>query len=284
MSNAWRFASLGQSVAELDLAYLPTGILGDGVDTAGSERPYFEIPDGNVNTEGSKTEIEPSLSADCGGIILTVIDDLSDSSVDNRILARLYTGGVGVETAWGWINVAGLPIGHQVYVPGFWPAGTRLSLAFKTVTGNRNPRIIPIFIPADVQYFSASPAEDIGFGANSDGTAGSTGFSPNAKTAWTQLVAATTNDLAALIVGINAAAGSIANNSFLFDIGIGAGGAETVLIGDIAVKFDSTEKIYWHSPQTYLVDVPAGSRLSFRCQCTSIAVGFGCSLTGVRPA
>lgn len=103
---------------------------------------------------------------------------------------------------------------------------------------------------------------------NSSGTAVNPGTTANAKGAWVQLIASTVHDYKALILGLSFSGGSSGTDSYLFDIGVGAAGSEQIVVPDFWAGCDNTAFVHNASPE-FPVNVPAGSRIAVRCQCTT---------------
>ena len=89
-----------------------------------------------------------------------------------------------------------------------------------------------------------------------------TNASAHTKGAWTQLVASTAADADVLILSVACATAST-NTAALIDIGIGASGAESTVIPDLAVGGASGNADYW---LVLPIKIPAGSRLAARSQ------------------
>jgi hypothetical protein len=89
--------------------------------------------------------------------------------------------------------------------------------------------------------------------------------SAHTKGAWTELVASTSANSSLLIIGVNAFASTI-DTSTLLDIGAGASGSESVLVGDIAVGGHATVNTnvscYFGLP----IKIASGTRVSARIQ------------------
>ena len=86
--------------------------------------------------------------------------------------------------------------------------------------------------------------------------------SAHTKGAWVQLVASTAANADVLILNV-ACAANATNTAALIDVGIGASGAETVIIPNLAVG-GSDGNGSWYI--TLPVKIPAGSRLAARSQ------------------
>ena len=86
--------------------------------------------------------------------------------------------------------------------------------------------------------------------------------SAHTKGAWTQMVASTAANADVLILNVLSALGNT-NTAALIDVGIGASGAETVVIPNLAVG-GADGNGFWYI--TLPVKIPAGSRLAARSQ------------------
>jgi hypothetical protein len=282
---ATKYGLSWSNIPAVDLAYLPYSLMTDGLAAATSVRTAISASCVTANTEGTKVELDPSLSSNCSGVIMTFRTATGVSGTNGAARVSLYTGGSGSEVLWATVEIGNNIIGHQLFIPGSWPAGTRLSFSLKSAV-SRTLTVVPNYITEDVQYFSTSPAELMGLTTNnatSRGEALATPAAVNTKGAWTQITASTTNALKALVVGMDSTDTTITACNMLVDVGIGGAGAETVLIPDITLLWSSTEQVTWVTPQTYLVDVPAGSRLSMRYAASNITNSpIDGSLTGIR--
>jgi hypothetical protein len=87
----------------------------------------------------------------------------------------------------------------------------------------------------------------------------------HAKGAWTQLLASSSADASLIVIGVNNFTTN-ADTSSLLDIGTGASGSETVLIGDIAIGGHATLNA---NVSTYIpipIRVASGTRIAARIQ------------------
>lgn len=89
------------------------------------------------------------------------------------------------------------------------------------------------------------------------------GGSANTKGSWTEIVASTSVDTVCMTMNTTASIGSNGvDTRCLVDIGIGAAGAETVVIPNIAVGNKSSSAAGWMFP----IFIPKGTRVAFRSQ------------------
>lgn len=99
--------------------------------------------------------------------------------------------------------------------------------------------------------------------ANSRGTSINVAGSANTKGAWTQLIASTAFQAAGIIIrlGKNTALADI-----LVDIGVGGSGSERVIVENLLITGRDDVAAAYQLP----VVIPAGSRLTARCQASSV--------------
>jgi hypothetical protein len=116
--------------------------------------------------------------------------------------------------------------------------------------------------------------------ANSGGVTVTASGSADTKGSYTQLIAATTFEYAALTITITHVNPTIA---FLVDIAIGAAASEVVLIPDIFLPRGWTDSTITPIRFTLPIAVPAGSRVSARCAGTTGGLGIRVSAVGVAP-
>lgn len=167
--------------------------------------------------------------------------------------------------------------GHFCYTfPVNIPAGTRIAVRSQC-KGTNNPSV-RIQLLASAGSFQPHLAGAVAtFGANtadSGGTAIDPGAVLNTKGAWTQIAAATDSAIKAIVmaIGQQAILNRASANNWLLDIGIGAAGAETVIIADYAlVAFNDS----YTTPQPSVsplipVDIPAGARIAARIQASNV--------------
>jgi len=116
-------------------------------------------------------------------------------------------------------------------------------------------------------------------GANTSTSRGTTltaGSPAHTKGEWAQLVASTSEDVAAILVVLNKP--SNASGTFLVDIGTGPDQSETVKIANI--PFQGTGAGAAAGTAAYLIHlkIPAGTRIVARCQASSASYTVDCLL------
>jgi len=104
--------------------------------------------------------------------------------------------------------------------------------------------------------------------ADSGGTGVDPGGSANTKGAWSELTAATSFDIGALLVVVGTRANSAvdASHEQLLDIGVGAASSEVVVLPDMALRASAVTDLYQPEFGFYFVDIDAGSRIAARSE------------------
>lgn len=102
---------------------------------------------------------------------------------------------------------------------------------------------------------------DIGTNTATSGATSVTGGAANTKGAWAQLVASTTFSASGIVIEANQSS----QQSLLFDIGIGASSSEVACISNVLLASNATNPNSIQ-PTWWPIQIPAGSRISARCQ------------------
>jgi len=92
-----------------------------------------------------------------------------------------------------------------------------------------------------------------------------TGATPNTKTAYTQLFAATTYDVYGFWLYVSGTSNSAAIANFLLDIAIGAGGSEQIILPDFQIGWRTAPGAGFHGDFIPLF-IPRGTRIAARLQ------------------
>jgi hypothetical protein len=230
---------------------------------------------GTANTKGAYAVLSAATPFDAHMIVVmiddisTVIDYLLDiavgaAGVEFVILPNLYVGG-----GTGSINY-----GAIYQFPVQIPKGVRLTARIQASTLSSVARVSCLLMQQ-----SFSPGQPLGrvdaYGANtatSGGVSVDPGGTANTKGAYSQIIASTTHDMAAMCLAVgNQKNGTRASQSWLTDIAIGAAGAEQVLISNYSMNCSTSPDIV--TPQTsplLPVSIPAGTRLAVRTQSDGI--------------
>lgn len=124
-------------------------------------------------------------------------------------------------------------------------------------------------LPTEIALFEGVGA----LTASSAGTSITSSGSANTKGSWTQLIAATTRDAAFVVVNpiLN---GGASNISYGIDIGVGGAGSENPVITNFPAFFSPSQQVFAASA-ILPVRIPAGSRVSARCQSSGLSAAIG---------
>lgn len=151
------------------------------------------------------------------------------------------------------------------FIPLSIPAGARIALRAQALVGND---LLVGNMMLHAAAFGTPPpfrrAASYGAGANSGGVV-VTNSSANVAGSWFEVTSSTTSPHKALMVAMGMVP-AVSSNDCCFDIGIGASGSEQVLIPGIPNTANTNlgftgSNLY---SELFLVNVPAGSRLSAR--------------------
>lgn len=158
--------------------------------------------------------------------------------------------------------------GNTIYVPVSVPAGSRLAGKSSSATGTVRCALQGVAMGS----LPVPPCQfGVGYGGSGNtGTQVDPGTTANTKGSWQQITASTSfhHKFIALTLnsGNNAA---LTNANFLIDIGVGAGGSETVIYENLSMIQGGNEDRMnppWFG--FFPCDIPAGSRLAVRAQST----------------
>lgn len=263
--NGTSFVVISSSgVVDASVQYIGS-LLPDQVDTASSVRNSFTLTASATPHAGTPTwtEIDPSLSAASSGLYINIQSAVSSSAADSSALFEIATGASGAEAVW-----ATVPVGYReagsFRVPGHLNAGTRVAMRCRSA-------IASLAVVTTVSFLSEKSTAlgvPVTYGAStatSHGVALTTPVSLNTKSAWTPITTSTTAVHNALFIGVQAnGSTNMSSTGVLVDIGIGATGAETVLVSDLFYAGNTQERYAERSPVNYGVDIPSGSQLSAR--------------------
>lgn len=245
-----------------------TGVsLAPTVTSVGSASPN------NFSTPGAWLPIDASLSSDAGGITLAASVATFVSGANSSTLLQIGVGAASSEVVWATIPVGNMPIASSITVPGFIPAGSRVSV-----------RVLSSAVTLKSVTFAYSFLPDLGLGApimigpdatDAQGLGLTYAGSINTPSGWAELTASSSADIDVLTICSQAGGDqSMASSGVIVDIAVGAISSETV-VASVSYITRDTEYIFATSPTTMaLADtIPAGSRISARYQTGSSTQG-----------
>lgn len=238
------------------------------LDSSNSRGTALTVP-GSNNTKGAYLQLVASTGIAAGKIIVGAeLGGLSDNLVDIAIGAAsseqvilpdlVFSGRSELFNAY----VFDIPI----------PAGTRVAARYQTSNTTTGTLYLTVHLLGGHWLTPPGHNKVLAYGADatdSGGTVVDPGSTANTKGSWAQIVASTTRRIRRLHIGL----GNRANNvrsfaDYLLDIGIGASTSEQVIIPDLALIGTQNELIASNCATSFLVDIPAGTRLAARAQCS----------------
>lgn len=168
-------------------------------------------------------------------------------------------------------GIADIP--SVVYFPIRIPLGVRLAARMQASSG-ASSIILSAIVHSGVWSGVVPLSRAIGYGAtlaSSRGISVDAGATVNTKPAtWTTLAASTTEPARGLVVGVgNQILATRSAVTWLLDIGIGTAGSEKALIPNYLIRSNLSEMVTPNFSPFFPVSIPAGSRISARCQCSS---------------
>ena len=238
------------------------------VEQAQSSRGTNIAP-GGVNTKGNYAELMLSSPFDAHGLLLHVnapgvtAKALFDISMgppgsEQIFINNLHTDGVSA-------NVA-----TSFHFPINIPALTRIAARIQSSNAASFRLAGHLYSGgfADISPFGKITT----YGANtsdSGGTPIDPGASAGMKGAWIEVVGSTTSPITKLIIAIGQDANGVRNDtSWLFDVGVGSSGNESILIQNIPLVYDDGH-IHPKSIGPISISIPAATRIAVRAQCTN---------------
>lgn len=267
-----QWVELGGGAAGSLVDQYPSPPTSDGVTSASSTRSEVSLSTHATvaHSPGAWVVLDSSLAVDAHAVDISFRNATSTSGADTSTILEIGTGGSGSETVWAQVLVGYGSIAALFTVPGILAAGTRVVARLRSIRLGATHNSIGFAFMSGAGK-SVAPGAPVSMGidtANSRGVVLTAPGSLNTKGAWTEIEDATPADFGALAVSMQGAGGTaMASSPVLVDVGIGAAGAESVLIGDLCLVGTSGEEFTYHRGcmrRTFGVDVPAGSRLSAR--------------------
>lgn len=241
--------------------------------TASASRGTTITASATANTKGTWTQLTAATARDAVWIDV----DIHSATAARDYLLDIGIGAAGSEHVLIPDLIAGSGTGSicrgAVYrFPIFVPAGSRLAARCQSGTGSATIRVAGTLTAASFNSDCGS-SEVTAYGALAASTAGTTvdpGATANTKGTWTEITAATSAPIRALVVGQgNLVQTTRTSCDWLLDIGIGPAGSEQVLIGDQHWECSTTcDTIVPIARPPYFVDIPAGTRLAARAACS----------------
>src|SRR5579871_3092164 len=241
-------------------------------------------PSATANTKGSWTQLTASCPIDADMIEISIVcAELQNTELADAVDIGIGSSGNEIVIFNNLMAVCQSRFTNprSTYVfPCSIPAGTRISARSQSIaaSGGGVYMSIRVFQTGFQGQGGASGVDAIGFNA-----AATTGVAitpgNGAKGSWTQIVASSSVDYAGLAMCIdNGPASSSA--IYLIDVGIGGSGSEQIIVPDVLTGNNYGQLT---PPPTYMVPIPAGSRIAVRADDVSSGSGvsFGITIYGI---
>ena len=245
---------------------------------------------GSSFVKGAWTQLTASTTNDIAWLMITGSTMTSGGSY---FAVDLAVGGSGSEVAiitnLSWSSTGGLASSYML--PVAIPIGTRVSAR---VSGNNATDPFHMHVAGfDDMYMSAGSGcsvDTYGYSTSTNiGTAVDPGGSANTKGSWVQITSSTTNDMSGFcfVFDTQTISGSAGTTEWLYDVGIGAGGSEQVIVPNfyqLAYMSGGTTPSFVVSPY-YPIPIASGTRIAARAQCSKTTTPdrtLGITVYGVR--
>jgi hypothetical protein len=241
--------------------YNPRASSTDGFSTIATGSP--------ANTKGSWVTLVSGTTKT--GSWVNLISRRGSSFTDTATIMDIAIGGAGSET----IVVPDLMIGFRtlkgltfpLHVPAGATVRARLASAQASAGGATysldvygGEPDVGLSVPGRITAYGTVPA-------SSGGTTITPSATANTKSSWTQLTAATTAPIHALMVLVQGVSDTMTGSYYKVDIAVGGSGSETIVIADHLLQITSVEEMTAYTPEFYplSLNIPAGVRLAARC-------------------
>lgn len=243
-----------------------------------------------ANTKGSWTQLDASTAFDASTLLLWIVVQFQDT----LYLLDVGIGAPGSEQviASNLLISQSVGVTSDIILPIAIPAGSRIAIRSQDNFGSSSLYVTGMLIAGG--WANDPPYQTVtAYGVSTASSTGITvdaGATVNTKGAWTQIVASTTTTMKAMLVSaIRNTPGTAASADYsqITDIGVGPSGSEQVVVPNLRY-FCSTmtggvqtpytagsgtlsglSTLFPRIVQPIPCDIPSGSRLAIRQQCTT---------------
>ena len=250
----------------------------ENIGTSTTTSEGTTITSGIADTWGEYIELVASTSVAWDGFFPNVVFYGGE-----QILIEFAIGAEGAEVsifkAW-FVGSGNAVAAHGMgYQPIPVASGTRVSARSNSDGASDTPRVSVLGVGTSQTKFLKEGAdqESLGFVDTVGGKRGKQ-IDPegtaNTKGAWVELDASAAGDVDYMTLNFaNLDPGMAGDHDWLFDIGIGAIGVETVLIGNLPThKAEGNDEHFPGVAGPFKVSVSSGTRIAVRCQSSTIVV------------
>jgi hypothetical protein len=228
-----------------------------------------------LNTKGSYAELTAATVRDWVGFWVSFSQE-DTASVESLLDIAIGAGG-SEQVLVGEIPRSGKEANPSLsYFPLSIGAGTRIAVRSQdNVAGVQDSSILLVGVSrnwSDSVGFSV--VETVGaLTASSNGVSVDAGGVAHTKGAYQQLIASTIRDYTTIVLHLNGEDVTLGFSDFLFDLAIGAGGSEQILLADVYVAADAISDSKNAISFTFPMEIAAGTRIAMRCQTNETAAG-----------
>lgn len=230
------------------------------------------ISDAGTNTKGSYTQLIASTTYPSSWIYVV----LNKPSTADEFLVDLAVGASSSEQVIvSDLIVAAASVGasqgSSYLFPLSIPAGSRLSARCQSNSSGADSIDVTVHLISGTMISPAGMGIVTTYGANTGTTLGTNvdpGGTAHTKGAYVEFSSSTAYPINWLVIATVIDVSVAAEENFLLDIAVGGSGSEQVAIPNLYFRAPSTIDRPFPSAVALPVSIPAGSRISARCQCS----------------
>ena len=229
-------------------------------------------PDDTAHTKGGYVEFIAATAFNASGLLVSFLKNVT--TVGNHLM-DIAVGAAASEQ----IIVADLLFQRQtsnahssILIPVAIPAGVRISAREQCSSASETSSEFTMHIIAADADENFGMQRCVTYGADTSDTGGlniDPGAVGNTKGSYVEVTSATTAAIKWLIVAIgNKKNAGVTDCRWLMDIAIGAAASEQIIIPDLSLGTDSAADLFYPLFLGLPVDIPLGSRIAVRAQCS----------------
>lgn len=237
---------------------------------AASRGTALTLPGAN-NTKGAYLQLVAATTFEASGLIVVLGNN--QLYTDNLVDIAVGAGGSEQIIASNLLCSTREKAQAVYYLPIRIPVGSRIAARYQAadVSGGRVMYATATLLAAP--FLPGAPLSQITtYGAatgDSGGTAVDPGGSANTKGSYAQIDASTSRAIRSLIVAFGCANNSaLTAAEGLVDVAVGAAASEQIILPDLWIRYSDQENLAPCVYGPFQVNIPAGTRISVRAQCS----------------
>jgi hypothetical protein len=231
----------------------------------------------SANTVGGYTQLIAATAIDTAWMLVHTQNSLSQGSEE---AVNIAIGAAGSEK----IIASNLIVASQSSIscasysfPCQIKAGTRISASAQGNAASDNVRVEVILFEAGFSHIEGAAGLD-GIGFSGGGKVINPPVTIDTKGPYTQLIAATARDYIGYLLAFDTAGLNNGAGEYLMDLSIGAAGAEVAILSNLSLQEDLYGLMTPNVVGPIWQSIPAGIRISARCQNSRAATLYGYGL------